>query len=122
MEFYNINTKSVNVELTREQQHQIWKHVTPLFRLLPKAEPQCDIVIRKVEKPLHRTLYFIALRFEVGDTQYYAVYQSVYFSRGLRFVCADVRKQISRTYNPQTEMVEHLRREAHHDLFAKMFM
>lgn len=123
MQYFNIRTKTVNVELTKNQQYQVWRHLTPLFRLIDKPDStHADVVVRTVEKPLGRVLYYIAVRLQVDDAHYYGVYQSVHFSRGLRHICVDLRKQISRTYNPQTKVIEHMRREAHDSLFAKMFV
>lgn len=123
MQCFNINTKTVNVELTKNQQYQVWRHLTPLFRLIDRPDQtKADVVVRTVEKPLGRTLYYLAVRFVVDEVHYYGVYQSVHFNRGLRYACADLRKQISRSYNPHTQMIEHMRREAHEDLFAKMFV
>lgn len=122
MRYYNINTQSVNVELSQDQERRIWRQIAPLFRIIDRPdEMRCDVVIRAVEKPLYRTMHLVAVRLAVAGDHYYAVQQSMYFSRALRLACEDLRKQISRTYNPETQIIEHMRREAHDNLFAKMF-
>lgn len=120
---FNIHIKGVNVEPTEIEKLQIWRTLSPLLRLIDKThEVSCRVVMRTIKRPIRGRTYHLAVQLYIDDVAYYAIDQSPHFSRSLRTVQGDLRKQISRTYHPDTHMVEHLRKQANAQMFAQLFV
>ncbi len=118
----NISIKAVNVELTEERRMYVMRNILPLLRLLssPK-QPQADVILRSIRRPLSGTTYCLMLRVQVDGQTYYAVAMSHYFERAVREARDELRKSMSRSYTPDTKTLEHLRTKAHEKFFVELF-
>lgn len=118
----DINIRTLNVELSQEQKQQVYRHLGPLVRLVQnQRKVTCDVIIRNIRRPLTGALYCVMVRVRSPEELYYAVGMEHVFMRAIRAAETELRRTMSRSYNPDTKSIEHLRSHAHERFFVELF-
>lgn len=123
MMFPTINTKAVNVELTKDRADIITQKLAPLSRLV--AEPGSvtfDVVIRCMHKKWVGNRYCVSVRMSTPNNHYYAVASEGYLNKSLARVRNDLRKSISRSYSlsegPFTNLKQYITERNYREMLA----
>lgn len=118
----NFNITAMNVELSEYHKQLIMRNLAPLLRLVPEqGRTECTVIIRCVRRPLGGAQYYVMVRLHGKTQDYYAVGMEHFLLRAVKGAANELRRTLSRSYRPDIETVEHLRRQQHERLFVELF-
>jgi len=117
-----IHIEAMNVELSEYHKQLITQNLLPLLQLAPNAtRAMATVIIRNVRRPLGGSRYYVMVRLHTSVQDYYAVGMEGYLLRAVKAATKELQQTLSRSYQPDIQTIEQLRRKTHERMFVELF-